>query len=341
MEEPIDPFIRAQNNAFVSHGIDRAHGRRLDASWLADSLVSPETQYVVVWQDQVLVQNQCLVPSDAPRQDALLHLQRFNGVEIVEVRRQCPDELVDVVLLGLLGHTTYYALGIDDGCEAASRGAFEGGQFLDLRSAAMGLSREEGALAAQAKAMVHWHLQHRFCGRCGSPMQSEEGGYLRRCANAACGQVHFPRVDPAIIVLVTAGERCLLGRQPRWPKGRYSNVAGFVEPGESLETAIAREVYEETGIAIRGVEYHSSQPWPFPQSLMVGFTAEAASEEIHLNDGELEDARWFTRSSIRTELLEGVLSLPSPYSVSFHLIEDWYDLGEGGKLSELVVGTLG
>ena len=296
---------------------------------------------MVVWQDQVLVQDTVLVQNDAPRQDALLHLRRFTGLEIADVQQQCAGEPVDVVLLGTLGKTTYFALGVGDTCNPAGQGVFDGGQFLDLRGAAMRLSHEEGALAAQAKAMVHWHRQHRFCGHCGSPMQTEEGGYQRRCTNAACGQVHFPRVDPAIIVLVTAGERCLLGRQPRWPKGRYSNIAGFVEPGESLETAVAREVSEEAGIAIRAVEYHSSQPWPFPQALMVGFTAEAATQDIHLNDGELEDARWLTRSAIRTELIAGALSLPSPYSISFHLIADWYDLGEGGKLSDLVEGTPG
>jgi NAD+ diphosphatase len=331
----VDPFARAQHNAFVAHTIDRTHSHRLDASWLAGRQASPETQYVVVWQDQVLLDG------GVPGEDEDLHLRHFSEHEIADLRHQCPGEMVDVVLLGILGDVTYFALGVGDTCDPAGQGLCHGGQFLDLRGAAKHLSHEEGALAAQAKAMVHWHRQHRFCGHCGSPMQSEAGGYQLRCTNPTCGQVHFPRVDPAIIVLVTAGERCLLGRQPRWPSGRYSNVAGFVEPGESLETAVAREVFEEAGIAIRSVEYHSSQPWPFPQALMVGFIAEAATLDIRRNDGELEDARWFSRDEIREGLVAGTLSLPSTYSISFHLIEDWYDLGDCGRLGNLIGETPG
>ncbi len=337
----MDPFARAQHNAFVSHAVDRAHTRRLDATWLADSQSSPSTRYVVVWQDEILLENEGDFADASPDQGALLHLQHFSQSELVVLQQQCPGQPSDVVLLGTLGGVTYFAVGIGDTCDVLGRGLGNGGQFLDLRGAATRLSHEEGALAAQAKAMVHWHRQHRFCGHCGSPMQSEEGGYQLRCTNEACGQVHFPRVDPAIIVLVLRGERCLLGRQPRWPKTRYSNVAGYVEPGESLETAVAREVAEEAGVVIRRVEYHSSQPWPFPQALMVGFTAEAETSEITLNDGELADARWFTRAEIRDGLASGLLSLPSPTSISFHLIEDWFDRGDCGRLRTLVAETPG
>jgi len=337
----MDPFARAQHNAFVSHAVDRAHTRRLDATWLADSQSSPSTRYVVVWQDEILLENEVDFADASPDQGALLHLQHFSQSELVELQQQCPGQPSDVVLLGTLGGITYFAVGIGDTCDVLGRGLGNGGQFLDLRGAATRLSHEEGALAAQAKAMVHWHRQHRFCGHCGSPMQSEEGGYQLRCTNNACGQVHFPRVDPAIIVLVLRGERCLLGRQPRWPKTRYSNVAGYVEPGESLETAVAREVAEEAGVVIRSVEYHSSQPWPFPQALMVGFTAEAETSEITLNDGELADARWFTRAEIRDGLASGLLSLPSHTSISFHLIEDWFDRGDCGRLRTLVAETPG
>ena len=148
--------------------------------------------------------------------------------------------------------------------------------------------------------------------------------------------LHFPRTDPAVIVRVTKGDQCLLGRQAWWDKGRYSNIAGFVEPGESLETAVAREVWEETGIRLKTIDYHSSQPWPFPRSLMMGFTASAISYDIHRNDGELEDARWFTRELINEGLLKGTLSMPSTYSISFHLIEDWFNEGDCGSLSDLV-----
>jgi NAD+ diphosphatase len=323
----MDAYLRAQRNAFVTHALDRAHSRRLDDTWLVQAFEHPRTRFVVVWQDQILIEE------EAPR-----HLSRLSPSDVATLQARCPNTQTDIVLLGDLGGVTYFAVGMGDACELTQQDAPGLGQFQDLRGVAALLDSEEGALAAQAKAMIHWHRQHRFCGRCGSPTQVGEGGYIRRCANAACGQGHFPRVDPAIIVLVTWEERCLLGRQPSWPVGRYSNIAGFVEPGESLETAVAREVWEETGIQIRAVTYHSSQPWPFPQSLMVGFTAQSASVEIQLHDGELEDAQWFSREEIRERLLGGELGLPSPYSISFHLIEDWFDAGAAGRLSDLVEG---
>ncbi len=321
----MNSFLRAQRNAFVTHTIDRIHSRRLDDGWFEENQLDPATRFVVIWQDQVLLEE----GSDA-------HLLKVDGRQLDELRNLCPDAPVDVVLLGRIDSITYIGLGIGDGCSLLGDDTCHAGHFLDLRGAAMQLDPAEGALAAQAKALVHWHRQHRFCGACGSVTRSEEAGYQRRCTNAKCGSVHFPRVDPAIIVLVTEGDRCLLGRQPRWPSGRFSNIAGFVEPGESMETAVAREVWEETGIEIKSVRYHSSQPWPFPQSLMLGFTAEAASVDIRLNDGELEDARWFTREMIREGLQQGTLGLPSRYSISYHLIEDWFDAGECGPLEPWV-----
>jgi NAD+ diphosphatase len=321
----MDAFARAERNAFVIHTVNRAHNRRRDEPWLERTLVDPATRFVLVWRDKILVSN-----SDAAR------LVKLAPNEVSELQATCNEVRTDVVLLGELADTLYFAVGVDAACERVPDIVQPHGQMVDLRSLATDLTHEEGALAAQAKAMVHWHRQHRYCGRCGSETRTEEGGYLLRCQNTDCGETHFPRVDPAIIVLVTSGDHCLLGRQPHWPEGRYSNIAGFVEPGESLETAVAREVWEETGVRVKAVHYHSSQPWPFPQSLMVGFTAEAATRAINLNDGELEDARWFTRALIREGLEAGDFGLPSTYSISFHLIEDWYDRGDCGSLRDLL-----
>ncbi|MGC9522546.1 MAG: NAD(+) diphosphatase [Anaerolineae bacterium] len=321
----MDSFIRAQRNAFVTHAVDRVHSRRWDEAWLQQRLADPATRFIVVWQEQILVQD-----------DAMEHLLSLDADAVQRLREACPEAPVDVILLGAVDDVTYFAIGVGDSCRISGWGAKPAGHFLDLRGAALSLEPEDGALAAQAKAMVHWHREHRYCSRCGSPTQSEEAGHLRRCMNETCAKVHFPRVDPAIIVLVVSGERCLLGRQPHWPENRYSNIAGFVEPGESLETAVAREIWEEAGIEIDSLEYHSSQPWPFPQSLMVGFTARAASTRITLNDHELQDARWFSRSDIRDGLLAGRLGLPSPYSISFHLIEDWFDEGAAGRLKAVL-----
>jgi len=151
---------------------------------------------------------------------------------------------------------------------------------------------------AYARALVSWRRRHHYCGSCGTATVSRSAGHVRVCPDQGCGDEQFPRLDPAVIVLVSDGARALLGRQKAWPPGRYSTIAGFVEPGESLEDAVLREVLEETGVAVRECRYHSSQPWPFPSSLMLGFTAEADAAAVPRADDELEDVRWFTREDV-------------------------------------------
>jgi NAD+ diphosphatase len=204
------------------------------------------------------------------------------------------------------------------------------GRLADLRRSGPLLPAGDAALLAYARALLLWRQRHRYCGNCGAPTRSREAGHLLACSDPACGINQFPRLDPAIIVLVHDAARCLLGRQPSWPPSRYSTIAGFVEPGESLEEAVLREVYEETGVTATRPRYHSSQPWPFPSSLMLGFHAEVEEDSIRLLDGELEDARWFTR----TELLTGEVTLPPQVSISFRLIEAWFDAGDQGALLE-------
>ena len=193
------------------------------------------------------------------------------------------------------------------------------------------LAEEEAGLLGYARAMIGWRRTHRHCGRCGATTLPAKAGHVLVCTNPVCRHEQFPRLDPAIIVLVIDGDRVLLGRQASWPAGRYSTIAGFVEPGESLEDAVAREVHEETGIRVDEIEYHSSQPWPFPSSLMLGFTARAASQDIDLRDLELEDARWFTREDI----VGGTPYLPPNISISFRLIEHWFDAGATLPLRQL------
>jgi len=193
----------------------------------------------------------------------------------------------------------------------------------DLRQLAGRLDRHEGALLAFARAMVFWHSRHRFCGVCGAPTQSEEAGHMRRCTDPACAAMHFPRTDPAVIMLVTDGERALMGRNKNFVPGMYSTLAGFVEPGESLEDAVAREVLEETGIAVGAVHYHSSQPWPFPANIMLGFHADATTTEIKVDYGELEDARWFERDWILAHVDDDTFRLPRRDSIARRLVEDW------------------
>lgn len=228
------------------------------------------------------------------------------------------------VLLGTDSGVAYFAVDVSElETPAESLGLDASHRLVSLREVAALMSREQGALLAYANGILSWHRRHRYCGRCGSETTLGQGGHVRICANATCAETHFPRTDPAVIMLVTDGEgRALLGRQAAWPKGVYSTLAGFVEPGESLEEAVAREVREETGVEVNGVRYHSSQPWPFPSSIMLGFVARATTFDVHPCEDELEDARWFSRAELRER--RGV-ELPSKISIARRLVEDWLD----------------
>lgn len=193
------------------------------------------------------------------------------------------------------------------------------GTFFDLRAIANNLSINESHLAAKAIALINWHKINKFCIKCASKTKQSHNGNSRQCNNEKCRYQIFPRLDPAIIVLVTFQNKCLLGRQKTWPDKQFSTIAGFVEPAESLENAVAREVFEETNVKISKIKYHSSQPWPFPSSLMLGFNAVAITKDIKLNDNELEQAAWFSKD----DLLIGTCRLPPPLSISRALIDDW------------------
>jgi NAD+ diphosphatase len=261
------------------------------------------------------------------------------------------DQAAEVILLGLADGIACFAADVSGLERPEEHPTLAGtGSFTDLREAGPLIGHDEGSLLAYARGMVVWHGRHRFCGVCGGATISAEAGHVRRCTNPACAALHFPRTDPAVIMLVHDGEQCLLGRQARFAPGMYSTLAGFVEPGESLEAAVAREVFEETGIRTGTVHYHSSQPWPFPSSLMLGFHAEAASRAITVQADEIEDARWFSRATLlraaaRTgdlhlernageapvaasplsdeEDVAATLRLPRSDSIARRLVEDW------------------
>jgi NAD+ diphosphatase len=209
-----------------------------------------------------------------------------------------------------------------------------GGEFLDLRAAGMALHPVDAGLFAYARAIVGWQERTRFCSVCGSALQLESAGHRAQCTNSLCAAEHFPRTDPAMIVIVSCGDACLLGRQASWPKARYSALAGFVEPGETLEAAVQREVYEEAGVRVVDCDYHSSQPWPFPASIMLGFLARADDATIRLGP-ELEDARWFSAKQIVDGLASGELLMPAPLSVSYRLVEYWLRETSGIELNAL------
>jgi NAD+ diphosphatase len=301
-------------NFYAANGLDRAGHRRREPEWLAARLTHPETRFVPVWRGQNLVTS---AAEGAP-------------MAMLVAREALVSLEGEAVLLGLREERAYFALDLshrEAPLEAIRQPATtEGGppiEFADLRRVGPLLARPDGALLAYARGILHWHGRHRFCGLCGSATLSEEGGHVRRCTAPDCNATHFPRTDPAVIMLVTDGERALLGRQKVWLKGMHSTLAGFVEPGESLEEAVAREVREEAGIVVDEVTYHSSQPWPFPGSIMLGFTARALTTEVQLDPDELEAARWFDRAFILGHADDDTFRLPRGDSIARRLIEDW------------------
>ena len=231
--------------------------------------------------------------------------------------------------LGCVAGTPLYALRDP----VAHKTTFPEAQWLDLRTAASELERDDAAVFAYARGLANWQDATRYCGYCGAALAFVDGGHRGVCAG--CGRLHFPRTDAAIIVIVEHDDACLLGRQAVWRPRQYSTLAGFVEPGESLADAVRREVREETGVEIVDCDFHSSQPWPFPASLMLGFTAIAAGRAINLADGELEDARWFTAREIVEGLRDGTLHVSTPLSISYRLIEHWLRTRAGIELSTL------
>jgi NAD+ diphosphatase len=288
--------------------LDRAADRRRDADWLEKAWAAPDTQVVAVAGNKVQVTDdrtalRFVPPSEAPEgRRIFLGIDRESGAGMTADGRAVFGVLID-----------------GDGDESYA-GLREIGGVLDDR---------EAGIAVHVIGLANWHAVNTHCANCGEHTEVVDAGHVRQCP--ACGTSHFPRSDPAIIVLVTDDEdRALLGRNQAWPPGQYSTLAGFVEPGESLEAAVRREVLEETGVVVGPeVEYAGSQPWPLPASLMLGFYAKASSFDIMVDGDEISDARWFTREDVRALIDAGTMRLPGSISISRRLIEGWYgeDLG--------------
>jgi len=297
--------------AFSARNLDRHSTLRNDPTALERARIDPATRFVAIWRNQCLVRNPHL---------ALL------APESVSAYTHGPE---CCTFLGKQNGRFLFAFAIDAD-EEPDFGPDT--QFIGLREISMRLEAQAAALAAFAKAIISWQDHHRHCGVCGARNRLIEGGFVMVCANHNCEHRSFPRLDPAVIVLVHHEECALLGRQAKWPNRLFSTIAGFVEPGESLEDAIYREVAEETNIRTGHPSYVASQPWPFPSALMIGFHARGLSTDIRLNDGELAEAHWVSRQQI----VAGDIILPTRFSVAYHLIERWFDRYDGPQLAELV-----
>ena len=241
-----------------------------------------------------------------------------------------------VILLGIAHDRPHFLLVADDATRIGALEAALDARRASLRYAGLLLAADEAGLFAYAKRLSHWQRETRFCAYCGAPLQLISAGHRAQCTNPACARLHFPRTDAAVIMLVEHEGACLLGRQPGWPPHRYSTLAGFVEPGEALEDTVRREVAEESGVIVDEVRYHSSQPWPMPASLMVGFIATAVSGEIHMRDRELEDVRWFTPQQIVDGIADGSFVPSIALSISYRLLAHWLQLRAGLDLDTLV-----
>lgn len=316
--------------------LDRAHTIRRDAEALDALRRSPHKLVIPTWREMSLVAGDASL-GQRSQQAIFLGPAEAGHAAAVLARGTAASELLDlardVVFLGLRPDAAPVFAADLSASEGEADGSGPalglGGEWLGLRAVGALLPEGEAALLGYARAMMIWHRRNRFCGTCGAPTESREGGHMRQCLDQHCAAPSYPRTDPAVIMRVTDGDNILLHRQPGWPQGQWSVLAGFVEPGERLEEAVAREVREETGLLVDDIVYAGSQPWPFPGSVMLAFSARAAGGTLAPDPHELEDARWFSRATIlkafddRHRADKSGLYLPVRGSISRRLVEAW------------------
>src|SRR3989344_9169822 len=299
-------------NTFAGNPLNRASDRRGDAAWLAAQLSSSDARGLVLGNGKPLAEK-----------------AKDGGVQIAYLPARLAAELAGgnerLLFMGLWQETAVFA-GDGEGSSDPAQGPLQGlGEFMDLRQVALRLPAADAGILATAKSMFEWRRRHQYCAVCGQPSEPKDGGWKRQCPS--CEAEHFPRTDPVVIMLAYHGERCMLCRQEAWPPGMFSALAGFLEPGESIEEACARELGEEAGLRTRQVRYHSTQPWSYPSSLIIGLIAEVEDDEGTPDQTELSEVRWFTREEARKLLkgeIEGVFC-PPPLAIAHQLLKGWAD----------------
>jgi len=304
---------------FTGNPLNRASEKRTDSNWIESKRRDASSLVLPMWQLHPFLAGS---ESSAPPFDLGL-------IDPVTADSLATDGAA-CIFLGLDGDRAIFALDVAQAEDPAKTGPLAGrGFFRDARMAASFVSIKHAAIIGQAKAMIDWHQRHGFCPRCGEPTKMMDAGYRRLCPK--CNSEHFPRVDPVVIMLATEGEACLVGRGKQFPPGMFSALAGFVEPGETIEEAVRRELMEEASVKIGEVTYYATQPWPFPSSLMIGCFAKAESRAVKADENELAEVRWLDRSVAR-ELVQGQrvdgILVPPPIAIAHHLIKTW---ALGGK----------
>ncbi len=297
---------------FTGSPLDRAGNQRRDPAWLAQRRRHPQSRFMPVYKLRALIDL-----------DAGPDIAWLSGDDV----RPFLDQGAACLLLGAADGACHFAVDVSAADSAKSAPFSDWGKFIDVRSIAGQLPAGHAAILAQARSMIDWHDRHGFCANCGHPTEITEAGYMRSCPIQDCKAQHFPRTDPVVIMLVERGDNCLLGRQPRFPKEVFSALAGFMEPGESIEEAVRREIMEEAGLPVDRVRYIASQHWPFPSSLMIGCIGETEASDITIDTQELEEARWFSRAEIAAMVEAAVtqegLRMPPPLSLAHQLAERW------------------
>ncbi len=300
--------------AFSGNPLDRAGDKRTDKAWLQNMRSGSAARVLPLWKLQPLL----FGPEGQSARLGFIDGELASGLG---------GETAIEVFLGVRADTAYFARDISALPDPLAAALANYGHFRDARSATAMLDLGQSAILAQAKSLIDWHNRHGFCPQCGAATALADAGYRRICPK--CRAEHFPRTDPAVIMLVTRGDHCLLGRNKRFAGGFYSTLAGFVEPGETIEEAVAREIMEEAGLPTRSVRYFASQPWPFPSSLMIGCFADTDSSDITVDGTEIVSARWFDHAAVK-RLISGSsteIGLPRRDAIAFHLIAHWAENG--------------
>ncbi len=306
-------------NVFANNPLYRASEKRTDDNWLKARLADPSTRILPLSQIKPFMR------------------ERKGKDDRLDIGWLAPEDMTDIlaahpicVLLGERNGKAHFAVEITGDVDPGA--PFAGtGMFVEYREVMAKLQPSDAAILAQAKSLIDWHRLHQFCANCGNKTVLTNAGYKRVCGT--CGVEHFPRIDPVVITLVVKGDKCLLGRSARFPGNMYSALAGFIEPGETIEEAVAREIKEEVDVDVTNVRYHSTQPWPFPSSLMIGCVADAVDETVNVDGVEIESAIWLTRDAAR-KLINGEdaddMRLPPPMAIAHQLIRQWAFQDEAG-----------